>query len=417
VRLSPVASFIERSIAVSGQTKNYYPWVMALLASLALMTSNGMSISGLSVFDESLLDEFGWNRGELKFRDMITLTVTGLAAPLVGVLIDRYGVRACMLVGWIILTGAYVLYANITSLGGMYLVHVLLGFVLLLCGLNAGVILVSHWFVARRGTAIGIALVGTSLGGAIFPQYGTLMIGSLGWRSAYFSELVFPLVLLLLTLFVIRSTPADKGMLPLGGEAGGERHTDQGMAYGAALRSRNFWALAIIAFTTFYAVLGVQAHIFLYMRDLEFSVQTATNAVSLFFLCALVGKFAFGLIADRVGPGRVFYLNIGVMLLGAVALASMLPGIVWAAVVAVGLGWGGVYTVLQLSVMNCFGLKSAGKILGTITVLDAIGGGLGIWLTGVLYTQGGSYSLAFAIFCGLILIAGLAISQVRYPDE
>jgi hypothetical protein len=77
----------------------YFPWLIAILTSLALMTSNGMSISGLSVFDESLLGEFGWTRGELKFRDMVTLGVAGLLAPLMGVLIDRYGVRACMLAG------------------------------------------------------------------------------------------------------------------------------------------------------------------------------------------------------------------------------------------------------------------------------------------------------------------------------
>ena len=387
------------------------------MASLALMVSNGMSISGLSVFDEALLDEFGWNRGELKFRDMVTLGVTGLAAPFMGVLLDRYGVRACMLVGWVLLGGAYWLYAEVGSLGELYLVHVILGIVLLLCGLNAGVILVSHWFVRRRGTAIGIALVGTSLGGAIFPQYGTAMIGLLGWREAYRSELVFPLVMLLLTIFVIRSRPADRGMVPLGGSAATAGDEPEGVDFATALRSGSFWALATIACTTFYAVLGMQAHIFLHMRDQEFSVQTATNAVSLFFLCALVGKFAFGVVADAVGPRRVFYLNIAVMLCGALALASLRTELLWAAVVAFGLGWGGVYTVLQLSVITCFGLKAAGKILGTITVLDAIGGGLGIWLTGLMYTWGDSYRLGFSIFCGLIVIALIAIGRVRYPDQ
>tara|TARA_R110002110_G_scaffold415765_3_gene655266 strand:- start:30180 stop:31385 length:1206 start_codon:yes stop_codon:yes gene_type:complete len=398
------------------QSRQYFPWVIAILASLALMVSNGMSISGLSVFDESLLEEFGWTRGELKFRDMITLGVTGLAAPFAGILIDRYGVRACMIVGWLVLIGAYFLYGNINSIGDMYLVHVLLGFVLIVCGLNAGVILVSHWFVARRGTAIGIALVGTSLGGAFFPQYGTAMIEAVGWRNAYLSEIVFPVVMLLLTIAVIRSTPSDKGMAPLGGEIGVSTHTGEGVEYGDAIRSRSFWALAIIACSTFYSVLGMQAHIFLHMRDLEFSVQTSTNAISLFFLCALVGKFAFGLIADIIGPKRVFYINIGVMLLGALAVASMRPDLLWGAVVAFGLGWGGVYTVLQLSAINCFGLKAAGKILGTITVLDAIGGGLGIWLTGVLYTTYGNYNIAFAIFCALVFVALLAISQIRYPE-
>ena len=317
--------------------------MIAILASLILMTSNGMSLSGLSVFDESLLREFGWNRGELKFRDMITLGVTGLAAPLMGILIDRYGVRACLLAGWLLLILAYWLYASIDSLADMYIVHVLLGLVLLLCGLNVGVILVSHWFVERRGTAIGIALVGTSLGGAIFPQYGTSMIGLLGWRGALLSELVFPVAMLLLTLLVVRSTPADRGTLPLGGSAAGGDHTEQGMAYGEAIRTRSFWALAVIACTTFYTVL-------------------------------------------------------------------------WAAVVSFGLGWGGVYTVLQLSAINCFGLRSAGKILGTITVLDAIGRGLGIWLTGVLYTTQGSYMLPFVIFCLLIGVALLAIGQITYPS-
>jgi sugar phosphate permease len=403
---------------MSEQVKNHFPWVIAILASLTLMVSNGMSISGLSVFDESLLNEFGWNRGELKFRDMVTLGVTGIAAPFLGVLLDRYGVRACMIVGWVLLGGAYYLYSSINSLGDLYLVHVILGFVLILNGLNAGVILVSSWFVEKRGTAIGIALVGTSLGGAIFPQYGTAMIQSLGWRQAYLSELIFPLVLLLLTIFVIRSKPEDRGMLPYGGSAeDGGSHTNEGMEYGDAIRSRSFWALAVIACTTFYTVLGTQAHIFLHMRDMDFSVQTATNAISLFFMCALVGKFVFGLISDAIGPKKVFYLNIAVMLAGAVALASMNATVLWGSVVAFGLGWGGVYTVLQLSAINCFGLKAAGKILGTITVLDAIGGGLGIWLTGVMYTSQGSYQLPFMIFCGLIVVALIAITQVRYPDE
>ncbi|QFU75544.1 MFS transporter [Halioglobus maricola] len=403
---------------MSEKSKQAFPWVIAILASLVLMVSNGMSISGLSVFDESLLNEFGWNRGELKFRDMITLGVTGLAAPFLGVLLDRYGVRACMIVGWVLLGGAYYLYSSINSLGDMYLVHVILGFVLVLCGLNAGVILVSNWFVEKRGTAIGIALVGTSLGGAIFPQYGTAMIEAVGWRDAYMSEMVFPVVLLLLTIFVIRSKPSDKGMVAYGASADATTSpADEGMEYGAALKTVSFWALATIACTTFYSVLGVQAHIFLHMRDMEFDVATATNAISIFFLCALVGKFVFGLVADSIGPKKVFYVNIAVMLIGAVALASMKPAMLWGAVVLFGLGWGGVYTVLQLSAIECFGLKSAGKILGTITVLDAIGGGLGIWLTGVMYASAQSYQLPFTIFCGLILVALLAITQVRYPDK
>ena len=39
---------------------------------LVLLVSNGLTATALSVYDESLLNEFGWSRGELKFRDLVT---------------------------------------------------------------------------------------------------------------------------------------------------------------------------------------------------------------------------------------------------------------------------------------------------------------------------------------------------------
>ncbi|MDE0001758.1 MAG: MFS transporter, partial [Rhodospirillaceae bacterium] len=170
---------------------------------------------------------------------------------------------------------------------------------------------------------------------------------------------------------------------------------------------------AVIAMTTFYNVLRVQAHIFIYMSDAQFDARTATNAVSLFFFCALVGKFVFGLASDFLNPRKVFFGNILVMLIGSLILVRMDIALIWIAVVTFGLGWGGVYTVLQLTVMNTFGTRDAGKILGTITVLDATGGGLGIWLTGVIYDATGSYEVPFLIFAGLILIALAALTRVR----
>jgi sugar phosphate permease len=395
--------------------KKYYPWLMAVLAGITLMISNGMSITGLSVFDESLLQEFGWDRGGLKFRDMVTFLVTGLTAPLIGVCLDRYGVRACMMVGWVVLALAYFFYSHIESLSQLYMVHMMLGIVLVLCGLNAAVILVSHWFVAKRGTAIGIALVGTSMGGAILPQFGNYMNETYGWRTAFQSEIIFPLILLVLTVLVIRNRPEDMGMEPVGGRerSGGDDAPVEGVEYLDALKTKTFWALATIAMTTFYTVLGAQAHLFLYMRDLNHTPDVATNAISLFFICALVGKFVFGMLADYLDRMKVFVANLVVMLSGAVCLALIQPSLLWVAIVTFGLGWGGVYTMLQLSAMSCFGLKSAGKILGTITVMDALGGGLGIWLTGVFYEAQGSYELAYQVFAGLILVALFCVFHVK----
>ena len=435
---------------IGTQTNRIYPWFIAVFAGVALMVSNGQTISGLSVYDVEFINEFGWSRGEIKLRDMVTLLLAGLAAPFVGVLLDRYGVRRCMLAGWCVLILSYFAYSRLGSLTGLYLIHAAFALVLVVCGLNAAVILVSKWFTRYRGTAIGIALMGTSMGGIVFPQYGTAMIELLDWRGAFAWGAIFPAALLLITWFAVREAPppvrraavADAGGTAPEVDAGGpsvavaksgadasgtvadaDARPDTpagagfppggGVSFATALRSPTFWALAVIAMTTFYTVLGVQAHIFLYMSDAQFDARTATNAVSLFFFCALVGKFAFGLASDFLNPRKVFFGNILVMLVGSLILVRMDIDLIWIAVVTFGLGWGGVYTVLQLTVMNTFGTLDAGKILGTITVLDATGGGLGIWLTGVIYDATGSYEIPFMIFAGLILIALAALTRVR----
>jgi len=392
-----------------------YPWLIAVFAGIALMVSNGQTISGLSVFDVEFIDEFGWSLGEIKFRDMITLLLAGLFAPFIGILIDRLGVRRCMLVGWVLLILGNFAYSRLESLTGLYLVHALFAMVLVVCGLNAAVILVSKWFVRYRGTAIGIALMGTSMGGIVFPQYGTAMIEALDWRSAFAWGGLFPAVMLVVTWLLVKDKPETPDQATAAAPAAAGSTPDAGMAYADALRSRSFWALAIIAMATFYTVLGTQAHIFVYMTDADFSAGVATNAISLFLFWALIGKVVFGLAGDHFDKRKVFYGNILVMLLGSLILIRMDLALIWVAVTAFGLGWGGVYTLLQLTVMNTFGTRDAGKILGTITVLDATGGGLGIWLTGLIYDTTGSYELPFLIFAALIVVALAALTQVRQP--
>lgn len=405
--------------------QKYYPWLIAAVVCLGMMFSNGLIVTGLPVYDEAILAEFDWDRGSLKFRDMLTFAFTACIAPFAGALIDRFGARVCMIFGWLLLALGYTWYAHLASLGELYLIHILFAVVLVLCALNPSVILVSTWFNRHRGTAIGIALIGTSIGGTLMPQYGTAVSALVGWRDAMLYAASFPLLMILLVALLVRSRPEQLGLQPLGGTVGLPDTDDvalseparRDLTFQEALRSRSFWALAVIAMCTFYTVLGIQAHLFLYLRDSAADAQTATNAISLFFLLAVVGKLVFGMIADRVDNQRVMVVNMLVMLVGAALLVSMNVALVWPSIILLGLGWGGLYTMIQLSAINCFGTSSAGKILGMITVLDAFGGGLGIWLTGVFFELTGGYQLAFAIFTALLLIAFGCIRFIQLPGR
>lgn len=402
--------------------KRYYPWIMCIVAMLVLTVSNGMTITGLTAFDASLLHDFGWSRGELKFRDMINLLLAGLLSPFVGALIDRVGVRKLMLVGSLLLAALYLAYAHIHSLMHVYLIHVGFAAVLVAAGLSVSVILVSQWFETNRGTALGIALVGSSLGGMFVPKLIIAILPHFGWRDSFMWMALIPTALFFIVLLLVRS-PAQAGLAPFrsakqsqdsaAGRAIRLAASYPDLSYRQALRTGTFWALAAIAVTTFYAIMALSAHLMLHMQDLGFTPAKAGNGMVVLFGMGMVGKFLFGFLSDILNPKKVFISNQLLMLAGAVLLASQNALWLWYGLFLVGLGWGGLYTCLQLQVVNAFGLSSAGKILGTITLMDATSAGLGIWLSAVMFDHFGNYDLAFDIIAVFVFIAFLASLLVR----
>ena len=392
----------------------HYAWVIVACAFVTLAISNGMLLAGLSVFDEQLLSTFGWNRATLKLRDFVTLAVAGLAGPVAGALADRYGVRPLILAGALLLTGGMFAWSRVQSVTDMVLIHVAFGFALATAGLVVNVLLVSRWFHRRRGTAIGLALVGTSLGSTVFPLVNARMLQTMAWPQVFEWLALVPLVLVPIALFLVRERPRDIGRAPLGCETSEARSSSEedGVSFGQAIRTRAFWTLALGAMMTFYAILGAASHLFLHLRDLDFDLPAAARGVSLLFAMGLVGKATFGILADHLRPKRVFLLGLASMFVGSLCLASMNASLFWPFILAFGLGWGGLYTVLQLLTLEIFGLRAAGRILGTITVLDAVGGGLGPWVTGALYDRFGDYAVAFGLMSAMIAVSFLAATTL-----
>lgn len=400
--------------------KRYYPWLMAVMGMLVLLVSNGLTVTGLTAFDESLLKDFGWSRSELKLRDLITLVLAGWMAPFLGALIDKVGPRKLVLAGIALLAALYAAYAHIHSLAHLYWIHVGFAAVLVAAGLNVAVIFVSQWFATHRGTAIGIALVGTSLGGMVFPKLGVQLMQSMDWRAALLWEAAIPLAFLILAFLFVRS-PRPGGIQPWGADtlaakaAAGKPAASSlpDLSYQRAMRTRTFWVLAFVAMTTFFSIMAVASNLFLHMRDLGFEPATAGNGLGLMFGLAMVGKFIFGFLADVLPAKRVFLVNLAIMAAGALILATMRADLIWYSLALFGLGWGGLYTMIQLLAVNAFGLSSAGKILGTITLLDATTAGLGIWVTAKIFDITKSYHIAFSLICALIVLALLAATLVR----
>jgi MFS family permease len=395
-----------------------YPWVMAIMAMIVLLVTNGLTTTGLTAFDESLLKEFAWTRGDFKFRDFITLITAGLLAPFAGYMLDKVGVRKLLLFGTVLFSALVFSYSKVQSLTHLYLIHVGFGLALVCAGLGVAVVIASQWFVRARGTAVGIALTGSSLGGVVFPPIILMLIGNFGWRTAFVYLTLFPIALFVMSFLLVRA-PKEMGIAPLGANdpvkpnAAAAAASPNDLTYQQATRTVSFWALTFVAMASFYSILSLAAHLFLHMRDLGFDPKTAGRALGLLFGLGLISKFLFGFLSDVLNPRAVFISNVGLMLVGLIMLATFNKDLIWPGIAITGFGWGGLYTLIQLQTVNNFGISHTGKILGTITMLDAIAGGCGIWLTGVMFDKFGNYHIAFYLLCGLLTLAFIASTLVK----
>jgi len=462
------------------EAPRYYPWVVAVMGMLALFLSNGMTATGITIFDPSLLDEFGWARGDFKFRDFLNFAVTATIAPFIGILIDRVNPRYLLMTGCGLLTLGYVGYSLIANggpvplieaiavitaigLGGVvvvalgslapglsrsvaiaiavvlaalglwlyvqnwmgvalkqvYLIHLMFSLALSTAGSMTVIYLVSSWFVKHRGLAIGIALMGTSLGSAVLPFVNPYLIEAFGWRQAYLYNSLMPIVLLVLIFFVIRGTPAQAGFKAVGqNEALGDLK-QHGLTFQQAIRTRTFWAIGLSGFLSYFAIFSFVQHYVLHLnKGFGFTLKEAGLQLFLFSLVAMFAKLANGAIADRIDRHKVFMACLVIMFIGLVGLASMKREWVTISAIVIGLGWGGLFTLYNMLAVNNFGLREIGRINGSISFMESIGVGLGSWITGKLFDEFGSYQVPFAgLACALALSIVIGTQIKSEVDE
>lgn len=387
---------------------------IALFGTFILVCTNGLTFSGLTVFDEALIKDFEWSKSTLKFRDFVNLGCAALIVPFMGALIDKIGVKKTFIFGLILLSLLLFSYSYIGSATHMYIIHVGFAFAVAAAGTLSVVIMVSQRVNTNRGTALGIALAGTSLGGVIIPKLGGYLLQEFGWRQAFRYEAIIPLIVLVLVILFLKSRDnfSDKEK--------SKTNDLVELTFAEAIKTKQFWLLCSIGFFCYYAILGAIGNLFLYMRELEFSTETAINGLGLISILILAAKFLSGMLTEYIEKYTLFKIQVFIMFIGAIGFAVYNTTAVWYAIPIFAIGWGGLYTLINYIIITTFGVKAAGKIGGTISFFESLGAGLGIWLSGLIADQSGSYALSFqivAVFLLLSLILSYFISPVVTNED
>src|SRR5262245_31301737 len=384
--------------------KVFYGWWIVLVAGIGLSVHSA-PIMGftLGVFLKSLSQEFSWGRTQISLAFTLSALGMTLAAPFLGRLVDRFGARRVILLATLLFgVGVLSLYFLSAHLWHFYAIFLLTGVVGSGTTPVAYSKVISQWFDRQRGLALGLAMVGSSIGVSVMPTLAQALITSVGWRHAYvfLGLLALGVTLPVVGLF-LTDTPQVMGLWPDGEARAATAATEPGLSGREARHTETFWLLVSAAFLVSASFVGCLIHLVPLLTDRGVSAQNAALATSVGAGGALLARAGAGYLLDRFFAPYVAMSFFCGSALGLVLLWSGAGGgWAFAAALLVGLGQGSEFDILPYTISRYFGLRALGEIYGYAFAAITLGAALGPLVMGVSFDASGSYGLALASFAG-----------------
>ena len=392
------------------------------MGALGNALQGGLIFWTMGLYTSTFEDHFGASRARVTLIETFLSVGVNVMSPILGYIVDARSVRHVVALGTASLGLGLMVVSQTGSLISIWAAF----FTLVPLGvLSVGVLpsstLISRWFRKRRGLALGISAAGSSVGGALAPPIMAWLFIAYGWRTALLMAGIFVVLLAPVLYKVLANTPEDIGceQEEEGSVANRELTAADSVDWPIRdiLRTRAFWLQTLISGSLLAVTLGLLANLSLHTKDLGFSIQQTALLYSTIAFFSFSGKIAFGALIDRMGISRSGMLTTSVMGVGLLALAvSPAFAGVLAACVVIGLAMGGVTPIWTNMISRGFGAKSFGRTMGIMNPLHIPITAPSAPIAGRISDVTGSYDLVFAIYIGLMVVAGAALFFLSRPQ-
>lgn len=387
----------------------------------------GFAFQSYPVIQLQLEKELNLSRFVTTLTIPIFMMCSAIFFPIVGKLLDQYSVKK------IIVWGGFIYSISLMSL---YLTFNYFTFILIyglpialgatLMGNLATSKLVSSWFERQAGRALGIAAVGVSFAGFIFPnltQYFLMDVLFLEWREVY---LVFGIFLLLiitpLIFFLVIDKPDDVGQEIDGGmkEIGIEPDENIGVEWEIKdlLKNSNFWILTIVFALQFSSMMAILAHLTFYASERGWADQAAF-IFGMYAIPAMLSKVVFGwLVEKKLDPRMAVSISLAFQAMGLLLITTTQSPTQLALVIALfGFGGGAGLPMSNILFRNTFTPKSFGTSRGLSQPFIFIMQAVGTPGVALIFQHYGNYNNAFLMLTVMVVLAIFIIWLLKEPQE
>jgi MFS family permease len=390
--------------------------------------SVGFAFQSYSVIQIQIENELQLSRFMTTLTLPIFMLCSALLYPVIGKLLDSFSTRDVLCVGGLI-------YAF--SLISLYFTNTYLSFILVFAlpiALGAGLLgnlstskLVSNWFNQKTGRALGIAAVGVSFAGFIFPlvtQYFLMDMLGLTWREVYLAYGILLLIIITPAIWLsVIDHPEKVGQyvdgISISEEAKEEAKTEgQDWQIASLLRDKNFWILSFVFSLQFSAMFSILSHITLFAKDMGWAGQAAF-IFSMYAIPAMISKVLFGwLVENKLNPKVAVSISLILQGIGIILILYSNTPYQLAFVMAIfGFGGGAALPLSNILFARIYTPRSFGRSRGLAQPLIAVFQASGAPIVALMYQAYGNYNLAFWYLTVLLLLALALVWILKFENE
>ena len=400
------------------KTNAYFGWCVLCGVGLVQLVSNASGSLNLSIFIVPMSADLGFSRTLFSGAISAGSVLAALFSIPIGFLFDLRKTRQVLIASVILMAAATYSMSLINEWILLYLLISITRMLFTTPMMVGGSVIVSKWFMLKRGRANGILYAFHSIGMIVFPVFGALFIVSFGWRDSWVYLSYIVLLALLPVLIFVYEEPKE---LEIAGHYDDLSNLDTDFSLREALNTKALW---IISFGTGILYLfhsGINSHQAAFLQERGISLGLSSLVISINAISTGLGSVFWGYICDKFSIKYAFS-SVFVCSLIALLLLIYTNEINLAILSAVffGAAMGGMLTVPAVGYATYFGTNSLGKIRGFTNPLSTAGAASGVMVSGIFYDIYGSYVNAFWLYfiiSILMLIVSLFLNKPSIKNQ
>ena len=383
--------------------KWYFGWNIVIAAALLTLLSSGLRMS-MGVFFLPIANDLQFSRSTLSSIIAIGMLFSGIAMPIAGYLVSKFGTRFVLILGSLIIIISSVWAANINDYWNFLLSFGIgLSFGTSFVGSVSFTPIVVRWFSKHRGLALFILSSGSMAGIAVMLPVFAYFIPLYGWQTTLIVfSLFFMLLALPIALFIMKDKQSDIDITE------NNQNIRPEMTLTQVLKTRPFWLLSFGLFTCGFSMNLLGTHGVPMLMDHGFDSITSSTGLGLIGLVAIFSTLVLGYISDIVP--RKFVLAMIYFVRGIGFIALVIAATQWQLYTIAllgGLVWAGALSLSSAISADIYGVKIVGLLSGLTYLGHQIGAMIGSWLGGWAYDMWHNHFIAFGVASALLLLAAL----------